>query len=97
MKLLHVTFQFQYADAVEAIVSERGVKDFVHHPRVSGRDRDGAHDGSQAFPGHMASIEALVDDAAMPELLDALRRFRDEKRAHAHLCAVVLPVEEVLT
>ncbi|MFW6067004.1 MAG: PG0541 family transporter-associated protein [Myxococcota bacterium] len=96
MKLVHITFQFQFTDAVEAMLAEHHVGDYVQHPRAVGHDRDGRHDGSQAFPGHLTTVEALVDDPVVPALLDDLRRFRDAKPAHAHLRAVVLPVEDGL-
>jgi hypothetical protein len=96
MKLLHVTLQFQYAEEIEGLLAERGVVDLVRHPRVAGRDRDGRHDGSQAFPGHMAAIQAFVPEGQVAPLLEDLRAFRDAKPAHAHLRAAVLSVDETL-
>jgi hypothetical protein len=96
VKLVHVTFQFQYAEEIEALLATHGVVDLVRHPRIAGRDRDGRHDGSQAFPGHMAAIQALVPERRVASLLDDLRAFRDAKPAHAHLRAAVLSVDETL-
>ncbi|MFW5921036.1 MAG: PG0541 family transporter-associated protein [Polyangiales bacterium] len=96
MKLLHITVQFQYADVIERMLESRGVREMVRHPRIVGHDSDGWHDGSQAFPGHMAAVHAQVDDGAVDEILDDLRRFRDQKPAHGHLCAAVLPIETTL-
>lgn len=96
MKLVHITFQFQYAEAIEAILARCHVTDMVRYPRVVGRDRDGRHEGSQAFPGHMAAIHAHVPQERLEDLWALLREFRDAKRAHAHLQAVVLPVERLL-
>lgn len=96
MKLLLVTFQFQYADEIEALLTSHGAADRVRHPRISGRDRDGRHEGSQAFPGHMAAIQAFVAEDQVEALLTALRNFRDAKPAHAHLRAAVLPLERTL-
>lgn len=96
MKLVHVTVQFQYAEAVEAILNRCGVERWVRVPRIHGRDRDGKHDGSQAFPGNVTLVQAQVEDGDVDALLDALVTFRDDKRAHEHLDAVVLPVERRL-
>ena len=41
-------------------------------------------------------LQAKVDDGHVDRLFDALRVFRDEKKAHKHLEAVVLPVERIL-
>lgn len=96
MKLVLVTFQFQYAEEIETLLAKHGIVDLVRHPRIAGRDRDGRHDGSQAFPGHMAAIQAFVEEGRTEPLLDALRAFRDAKPAHAHLRAAVLPLDETL-
>ncbi|MGM0578056.1 MAG: PG0541 family transporter-associated protein [Myxococcota bacterium] len=96
MKLVQVTFQFQYAEAVEEILDARGVDRWVRIPMIHGRDRDGKHQGSQAFPGNVTLVEALVADQAVDPLLDDLADFRDEKRAHGHLDALVLQVERRL-
>lgn len=96
MKFLHLTYQFQYSDMLEAILDEHGIVNYARYPRIAGRDSDGKHANSQAFPGHLAAIHALVPDGALDALFDRLNEFRKEKEAHEHLRAVVLPVERVL-
>jgi len=96
MKLVHITFQFQYAEAIDAILAEHEIRDYVRHPRIAGRDADGKHDNSQAFPGHLASVDAFVDNDTVDALLDALEEFRTEKTAHEHLRAAVMPVDRIL-
>jgi hypothetical protein len=63
---------------------------------IEGRDRDGKHYGSQVYPGSVVVVQAQVPAVRVDALLDDLRRFRDAKPAHAHLCALVLPVERCL-
>jgi len=96
MKFLHVTFQTQYRDAIEALLVEQGVEQFVMYPREAGRDRDGKHDSTQAFPGSLAAVQGPIDDDRVDAVFEALRRFQESKRAHAHVDAAILPVERVL-
>ncbi|MFW6161155.1 MAG: PG0541 family transporter-associated protein [Planctomycetota bacterium] len=96
MKWLHITFRFEFADAVEAILDRHGIQDFVRSPMVEGRDCDGKHYGSQVFPGNMTVVQAHVPDETVEPLLDDLREFREAREAHRHLRAVVLPVEQRL-
>lgn len=93
IKLLHVTFQVQYTDHVEAILADCGLDRWARHHRVYGRDADGRHEGSQAFPGHVTAIQAQVPEERVECVLDALEEFRRAKRVHRHLEALVLPVE----
>lgn len=96
MKLIHIHFKEQYSDHLEEILDRCGVELYVAYPGVEGRDRDGKHQGSQAFPDRLETIQAQVPEEKVDQLLDALRKFRDEKKAHQHLEAVVLPIERRL-
>ncbi len=96
MKLVHITFHFEYADAIERIVDRHGVEDFVRYPMVDSKDVEGKHYGTQVFPGNAAVIQAQVPDEKVEPLLEDLGRFREEKRAHRHLQALVLPIESRL-
>lgn len=96
MRLVHVTFRFEFTDAVQRILDRHDVTDFVRYAMVEGSDRDGKHFGNQVYPGNMVAIQALVPPGRVDALLDDLRRFRDEKPAHAHLRALVLAAEGVL-
>jgi multidrug efflux pump len=96
MKLLHITVHAEYTEAIDALLDGHRVADYVVHPFVHGRDRDGKHQGSQVFPGHLTLVLATVRDEQVDPLLDALDRFRRQKPAHAHLQAAVLAVERAL-
>lgn len=93
MKLVHVSFQVQYTDLVEEILARQGLRAWARFGRVAGRDCDGRHEGSQAFPGNLTVIQAQVPDARVDTVLEALEEFRGTKRSHRHLEALVLPVE----
>ena len=93
MKLLHLTFHHEFSDAVERILDRHEVSDFVLHPMLQGRDRDGKHYGSKVHPGNITLVQALVEDERIPDLLEEVNAFRDEKSSHAHLRAAVIPVE----
>lgn len=96
MKFLHLTVRFEYADAVGRILDRHPVDHYVRIRRTEGRDRDGKHFGTQVFPGSVSVLQAQVPEDVLDELLEDLRAFRDESEAHAHLEAVVLPVERRL-
>lgn len=96
MKLLHLTYEFQYGESIEAILRRHEVEDYVLHARIDGHDATGKHNGSQAFPGHMTLVQALVDEEKLDGLLEDLRGFREEKPTHQHLRAVVLNIDQTL-
>ena len=96
MKLVQVRLHFEYTDEIEQILDRHGLQHWVRHPRIEGRDGEGKHTGSQAFPGSVSVVEARVDDARLDALLDDLRSFRDAKPAHRHVDALVLPIERTL-
>ena len=60
MKLVHVSFQVQYTDLVEEVLARQGLRAWARYGRVAGRDCDGRHEGSQAFPGNLTVIQAQV-------------------------------------
>lgn len=96
MKLLHITFHFEYAESIEEILDRYGVCDFVRYSAVDGADRDGKHFGSQVYPGSVTVVQAQVAEKDLGEVLADLRAFRDLRKAHAHLEALVLPIEQRL-
>ncbi len=93
MKLVHITFRFEYTDRIDKILDENGITDYVNYPMVQGSGQDGKHMGSKVYPGNFTVVQALVDDKKIPPLLDNLEAFRTEKPARRHLRAVVMPVE----
>ncbi|MDY0169464.1 MAG: hypothetical protein RBS80_23180 [Thermoguttaceae bacterium] len=96
MKLVAITFHFEYTDAVEAILDRHGIADYVRFPMIEGKDSDGKHFGSQVFPGNSSVVHAQVPEETLDAFLEELARFRDAKPAHRHLEALVLPVERRL-
>ena len=96
MKLLHLSFHFEYADAIEPILDRHKIADYVRYSVIESKDCDGKHFGTQVFPGNATVIQARVPDEKIDALFDDLRSFREEKEAHHHLQAVVLPVDQCL-
>ncbi len=96
MKLLHVTVHSEYADTVIDMLVSHGIERYVHDPGMQGRDSDGRHEGSKTFPGNISVLQAEVDEERVVPLFEALSEFRVAKRAHEHLQALVLPVEQAL-
>ncbi len=96
MKLLHITFHFEYSDQIEAIMDRHAVQSYAKYPMIHGKDAEGKHFGSQAFPGNASVVQAQVSDEKVDKVLDDLRKFRDSKRAHQHLQALVFDVEKTL-
>ena len=97
MKLVQITFHFEYIDEIEEILDDVPVRHYACHRRVEGRDSTGKLEGTQVYPGTMSVIQAMVEDGEVDRLIDALRAFRDIREGHRHLEAIVLPVERRLT
>ena len=96
MKLLQITFHFQYSETVEAILDRHGVQDFVRVPMVEGKDLDGKHYGNQVYPGNSSLVQAQVPEEVLESILSELKEFKESKNSHRHLQALVLPVERRL-
>jgi len=96
MKLLHVTYHFQYSDFIEELLDNHEIKNYTRYPMVEGKDNQGKHFGTQVHPGNTSVVQAQVPEEGLDELLEDLREFRDAKQAHKHLDALVLPVERSL-
>jgi len=93
MKLVQISFHFEYTDNIEEILDRNKIVHFVRHSMIQGLDSEGRQYGSKAFPGHTTLIQAQCDDETVPGLLDDLESFRSRRRSHNHLEALVLPVE----
>lgn len=93
MKLMMVSVHFEYADVIEEIIDRHDVAHYLVYPRIEGRDSEGFHEGSQVHPGNLSAIHIRLQDDAVDGLLEDLRTFRLEKKAHHHLEAVVVPIE----
>ena len=96
MKLLHLSFHFEYAEIIESLLDRHDVADYARYSMVQGKDCDGKHFGTQVFPGNVTVIQAQVPDQKVEALLKELQAFRQAKQAHGHLQALVLPVERCL-
>ncbi|WP_291321373.1 PG0541 family transporter-associated protein [Desulfonatronospira sp.] len=96
MKLVHISFRFEYVDHVERILDDAGIEDYVRYPMVEGKDQEGKHFGSQVYPGSVTVCQALVKDDIVMGLMESLQRFRMKKGSHRHLRAVVISVEQAL-
>ncbi len=93
MKLLFISFHFEYSEEIEAILDQNQVQDFVRYPMLESKDIDGKHFGSQVFPGNSSVVQALVDEECLQSIKEDLRAFQQSKISRRHLQAFVLPIE----
>jgi hypothetical protein len=96
MKLVQINVHFEYTEVIDQLLARHQVSDYVRYPMVEGKDRDGKHFGSQVFPGSVTVFHAQVAESHLAPLWRDLRTFRDQRPAHAHIQALVLPIEERL-
>ncbi len=96
MKLVHLSFHFEYNQVIERILDRHQVEDFVRYSMIESKDCDGKHFGTQVHPGNASVVQALIEEENLDDLLEDLEEFKKEKKSHHHLRAVVLPVERVL-
>jgi len=96
MKLLHLSFHFEYAEIIDSILDRHDVSDYVRYSMVEGKDRDGKHFGTQVFPGNVTVVQAHIHEDKIDALINDLQTFKKEKAAHNHLTALILPVERQL-
>ncbi len=93
MKLLQISYHFEYGEAIEAMLDRHGVQDYIRFSMVEGKDCDGKHFGSQVYPGSVSVVQAQVPPGKLEALLEELGRFRSRKAAHKHIQALVMPIE----
>lgn len=96
MKFLHLTYHFQYNDIIEEILDEHEIENYARYPMIEARDNQGKHFGTQVHPGNSTVVEAQVPEEVVDDLLEDLRNFRDSRKAHEHLEALILPIEKKL-
>jgi len=96
MKLLHLSFHFEYAEIITAILDRHEIAEYARYSMIEGKDRDGKHFGTQVFPGNVTVIQAQIAEDKIEALFRDLQTFREEKDAHRHLQALILPVERQL-
>jgi hypothetical protein len=96
VKFLHLTYHFQYTDLIEDLLDYHNIQDYTRYSMVEGKDDQGKHFGTQVYPGNTSVVQAQVPEESVDPLLSDLREFRDEKKAHEHLEALILPIERRL-
>jgi hypothetical protein len=96
MKFVHITFRFEYTEVIESILDKHDIADYVRYPMVEGMGWDGKHFGTQVFPGSFTVVQARIEHDRLKGFLDDLDAFRQRKKSHEHLRAMVLNVEESL-
>lgn len=75
MKAVFISYNQALTDRVHGILDEQGIRGFTKWALTQGRGSvDGEpHYGTHAWPSMNASILAMVDDAQVEPLLEALR------------------------
>jgi len=96
MKLMIISFHFEYGESIESILDQHEIRDYVRFSMIEGKDRDGKHYGNQVFPGNVTVVQAQVQDQEAEGLFRDLRAFKEAKDSHRHLQALLLPVEDRL-
>ncbi|MFW5733784.1 MAG: PG0541 family transporter-associated protein [Oceanidesulfovibrio sp.] len=94
MKLVMVSYRFEYNEPMERILGSHGLRDYIRISQAQGSDQDGKHDGSKIYPGHMAQVWAQVQDDDVDDLLRDIEEFKNDKQSHEHVTALVLGVEK---
>lgn len=81
MKSVLITFDQAHYDHIVALLDRLSCRGFTHWERVRGRGTKSGdpHYGSHAWPAMCATILAVVDDAKVDPLLDALEKMNKEK------------------
>ena len=76
MKAVFISYNQALTDRVHAILDEQGIRGFTKWALTQGRGSvDGEpHYGTHAWPSMNASILAIVEDAKVAPLMEALRQ-----------------------
>lgn len=96
MKLLHLTFHFEYEEQVEVIFDDHSIENYVRFSMMDGKDRDGKHFGSQVYPGNSTVIQAQVQEESVDQLMNDLKKLKESRETLQHLEALILPIENRL-
>lgn len=97
MKFLHLTFHFEYEERIEEIFDRYEIENYVRYSMMDGKDRDGKHYGTQVYPGNATVIQAQLPEDQVDEVWEDLKEFKESKKAHQHLEAIIVPVEARLS
>lgn len=96
MKLMQITYHFEFSQAIEGILDKHNVENFARCQMEEGKDCDGKHYGTQVFPGNIAIVNAKVPDEKVEPIFEDLKAFKKDKKVHHHLRAIVIPIERTL-
>ncbi len=96
MKLLFISFHFEYTDVIEEILDRHEVRNYIRHPMLESKDIDGKHFGTQVFPGNSSVVQALVEETNLQPIMKDLQSFKQAKDSQRHLQAFVVPIEQRL-
>lgn len=97
MKFVHVTYHFEYNEAIEEILEDHDIEDYARYGMMEGKDEKGKHFGTQVHPGNVSIVQAQVPEETLDNLMADLKEFKESKQAHEHLEALVLPIERRLS
>ena len=93
MKLVIISYRFEFSDKIEFFLEKHNIGNFVRLSRVEASDADGKHYGTKVYPSHGSVVQAQVPEKQLKEFLTDLETFKHEEDSHKHLSALVLPVE----
>lgn len=96
MKFVQITYHFEYADVIETILDDHRIEHYARYSMMEGKDREGKHFGTQVYPGNVSIVQAQVPEESLDGLMEDLKDFKEDKKAHEHLEAIVLPIENRL-
>ncbi|MCH5335075.1 MAG: hypothetical protein J1D86_04635 [Alistipes sp.] len=97
MKAVFISFNQALTDRVHAILDEQQLRGFTKWALTEGRgSKDGEpHYGTHAWPSMNSSILAIVEDAQVAPLLEALRK-TDEVTSRQGMRAFVWNIEQMM-
>ena len=96
MKSIFISFHAQYAERIEGLLENAGVKEYIEIPKALGGDTTGKYFDSQIWPGYYSAIFMFaLDDELAEEVFNNLTEFKEEREAHKHMRIVRFCVEKV--
>ena len=96
MKMLFLVTDSEYEAHCMNMMREKGISGYTVIPQVFGAGRSGAKMGDRYHPGASAVIMAAVEDSAVPEIMECIRKCISDSRLCEATHAWVVPVEASL-
>lgn len=95
MKAVFISFYQAFYEEVIAVLDQLEITGFTYWSEVQGRGSESGepHYGTHAWPTLNAALIAVIDEAKVTPLLDAVRRL-DASAPQQGIRAFVLPVEQ---